>query len=338
MDHLTINEPAPRTADTRINDTILAEQHWTPAAVEALFALPFNDLLFRAQQVHRVHFDANAVQLSTLLSIKTGGCPEDCGYCPQAARYHTGVENEDTLSVTDVVAAAQLARDNGATRFCMGAAWRGPKQRDLDKVVAMVKAVRGLGMETCATLGMLKPGQAAQLRDAGLDYYTHNIDTAADFYDKVITTRDYDDRLDTLAQVREAGLHVCCGGIVGMGETRAARAALISQLAGMDPYPESVPINNLVQVPGTPLHGTAALDPLEFVRTIACARISMPRAMVRLSAGRQAMGDAVQALCFLAGANSIFYGEKLLTTGNPDVANDQALFARLGLKPLQNPA
>ena len=338
MDHLTINEPAPRTADTRINDTILAEQHWTPAAVEALFALPFNDLLFRAQQVHRVHFDANAVQLSTLLSIKTGGCPEDCGYCPQAARYHTGVENEDTLSVTDVVAAAQLARDNGATRFCMGAAWRGPKQRDLDKVVAMVKAVRGLGMETCATLGMLKPGQAAQLCDAGLDYYNHNIDTAADFYDKVITTRDYDDRLDTLAQVREAGLHVCCGGIVGMGETRAARAALISQLAGMDPYPESVPINNLVQVPGTPLHGTAALDPLEFVRTIACARISMPRAMVRLSAGRQAMGDAVQALCFLAGANSIFYGEKLLTTGNPDVANDQALFARLGLKPLQNPA
>ena len=338
MDHLTINEPAPRTADTRINDTILAEQHWTPAAVEALFALPFNDLLFRAQQVHRVHFDANAVQLSTLLSIKTGGCPEDCGYCPQAARYHTGVENEDTLSVTDVVAAAQLARDNGATRFCMGAAWRGPKQRDLDKVVAMVKAVRGLGMETCATLGMLKPGQAAQLRDAGLDYYNHNIDTAADFYDKVITTREYGDRIDTLAQVREAGLHVCCGGIVGMGETRAARAALISQLAGMDPYPESVPINNLVQVPGTPLHGTAALDPLEFVRTIACARISMPRAMVRLSAGRQAMGDAVQALCFLAGANSIFYGEKLLTTGNPDVANDQALFARLGLKPLQNPA
>lgn len=333
MDHLTINEPALRNADT-----VTSDQRWTPAAVEALFALPFNDLLFRAQQVHRVHFDANAVQLSTLLSIKTGGCPEDCGYCPQAARHHTGVENEDTLSVTDVVAAAQLARDNGATRFCMGAAWRGPKQRDLDKVVAMVRAVRGLGMETCATLGMLKPGQAAQLRDAGLDYYNHNIDTAADFYDKVITTRDYDDRLDTLAQVREAGLHVCCGGIVGMGETRAARAALISQLAGMDPYPESVPINNLVQVPGTPLHGTAALDPLEFVRTIACARITMPKAMVRLSAGRQAMGDAVQTLCFLAGANSIFYGEKLLTTGNPDVANDQALFARLGLKPLQNPA
>ncbi len=333
MDHLTINEPAPRTADTTS-----ADQRWTPAAVEALFALPFNDLLFRAQQVHRAHFDANAVQLSTLLSIKTGGCPEDCGYCPQAARYHTGVENEDTLSVADVVAAAQLARENGATRFCMGAAWRGPKQRDLDKVVAMVKAVRGLGMETCATLGMLKPGQAEQLREAGLDYYNHNIDTAADFYNEIITTREYGDRIDTLAQVREAGLHVCCGGIVGMGETRAARAALISQLACMEPYPESVPINNLVQVPGTPLHGTAALDPLEFVRTIACARITMPKAMVRLSAGRQEMGDAVQALCFLAGANSIFYGEKLLTTGNPDVANDQALFARLGLKPLQNPA
>ncbi len=338
MDHLTINESAPRAADTGIAEPTAADQRWTPDAVEALFTLPFNDLLFRAQQVHRAHFNANAVQLSTLLSIKTGGCPEDCGYCPQAARYHTGVENEDTLSVADVVAAAQLARENGATRFCMGAAWRGPKQRDLDKVVAMVKAVRGLGMETCATLGMLKPGQAEQLRDAGLDYYNHNIDTAADFYDEIITTREYGDRIDTLAQVRDAGLHVCCGGIVGMGESRAARAALISQLACMEPYPESVPINNLVQVPGTPLHGTAALDPLEFVRTIACARITMPKAMVRLSAGRQEMGDAVQALCFLAGANSIFYGEKLLTTGNPDVANDRALFARLGLKPLQNPA
>ena len=325
MDTLTINDRAPTPADT---------PRWTVAAIEALFALPFNDLLFRAQQVHRAHFDPNAVQLSTLLSIKTGGCAEDCGYCPQAARYHTGVENQETLSVEEVVAAAQEAREKGATRFCMGAAWRGPKQRDLDQVVAMVRAVRGLGMETCATLGMLKPGQAEQLRDAGLDYYNHNIDTAADNYRNVITTRTYDDRIDTLAQVREAGLHVCCGGIVGMGETRAARATLIAQLANMEPYPESVPINNLVQVPGTPLHGTAALDPLEFVRTIACARITMPKAMVRLSAGRQQMGDAVQALCFLASANSIFYGEKLLTTGNPDVDNDQALFARLGLQPM----
>jgi biotin synthase len=325
MDTLTLNDRTAVSADT---------PRWTVAAVEALFALPFNDLLFRAQQVHRAHFDANAVQLSTLLSIKTGGCAEDCGYCPQSARYHTGVENQDLLSVDAVVAAARAAREHGATRFCMGAAWRGPKQRDLDKVVAMVKAVRGLGMETCATLGMLKPGQAGQLRDAGLDYYNHNIDTAADNYKNVITTRDYDDRIDTLDQVRDAGLHVCCGGIVGMGETRTARAMLIAQLANMEPYPESVPINNLVQVPGTPLHGTEALDPLEFVRTIACARITMPRAMVRLSAGRQEMGDAVQALCFLAGANSIFYGEKLLTTGNPDVDNDRALFDRLGLQPM----
>ena len=325
MDTLTLNDRTAVSADT---------PRWTVAAVEALFALPFNDLLFRAQQVHRAHFDANAVQLSTLLSIKTGGCAEDCGYCPQSARYHTGVENQDLLSVDAVVAAARAAREHGATRFCMGAAWRGPKQRDLDKVVAMVKAVRGLGMETCATLGMLKPGQAGQLRDAGLDYYNHNIDTAADNYKNVITTRDYDDRIDTLEQVRDAGLHVCCGGIVGMGETRTARATLIAQLANMGPYPESVPINNLVQVPGTPLHGTEALDPLEFVRTIACARITMPKAMVRLSAGRQEMGDAVQALCFLAGANSIFYGEKLLTTGNPDVENDRALFDRLGLQPM----
>jgi len=332
MDTLSVNErPAPAA------DNAETAPRWAVADVEALFALPFNDLLFRAQQVHREHFNPNAVQLSTLLSIKTGGCAEDCGYCPQAARYHTGVENQETLSVEAVVAAAQLARDKGATRFCMGAAWRGPKQRDLDKVVAMVKAVRGLGMETCATLGMLKAGQAEQLRDAGLDYYNHNIDTAADNYKNIITTRDYEDRIDTLAQVREAGLHVCCGGIVGMGETRTARAALIGQLANMSPYPESVPINNLVQVPGTPLHGTAALDPLEFVRTIACARITMPKAMVRLSAGRQEMGDAIQALCFLAGANSIFYGEKLLTTGNPDVENDQALFSRLGLQAM-NPA
>jgi biotin synthase len=336
MDTLPVNNPVNERAAFAA-DTSAPSGRWTVTAIEALFALPFNDLLFRAQQVHRENFDANAVQLSTLLSIKTGGCSEDCGYCPQAARYQTGVENQDMLSVDEVVAAARAARDHGATRFCMGAAWRGPKQRDLDKVVAMVKAVRGLGMETCATLGMLKPGQADQLRDAGLDYYNHNIDTAEDNYSNVITTRDYGDRIDTLTQVREAGMHVCCGGIVGMGETRTARAKLIAQLANMDPYPESVPINNLVQVPGTPLHGADKLDPLEFVRTIACARITMPKAFVRLSAGRQELGDGVQALCFLAGANSIFYGEKLLTTGNPDVENDRALFSRLGLKPL-NPA
>lgn len=328
MDSSYLNEIPASAADKPAN--IL----WSVAAIEALFALPFNDLLFRAQQVHREHQPANAVQLSTLLSIKTGGCPEDCGYCPQAARYHTGVENEPMMNVDDVVAAAKQAREHGATRFCMGAAWRSPKQRDLDKVVEMVKAVRGLGMETCATLGMLKPGQAGQLREAGLDYYNHNIDTAEDNYANVISTRDYADRIDTLEQVRDAGMHVCCGGIVGMGESREARAKLIAQLANMDPYPESVPINNLVQVPGTPLNGSDKLDPLEFVRTIACARITMPKAMVRLSAGRQELGDAVQALCFMAGANSIFYGEKLLTTGNPDVENDRALFSRLGLKPL----
>ena len=316
-------------------DKALAGERWTVERIEALFELPFNDLIYRAQTVHRRHFDPNAVQLSTLLSVKTGGCPEDCGYCPQAARHHTGVENQDLLGVDEVVAAARAAKRSGATRFCMGAAWRGPKQRDLDQVIAMVKAVRGLGMETCATLGMLKEGQAEQLKAAGLDYYNHNIDTAPEFYGEIISTRTQHDRLDTLEHVREAGLHVCCGGIVGMGESRTSRAALIAQLANMDPYPESVPINNLVQVEGTPLHGTAALDLLEFVRTIACARITMPKAMVRLSAGRQEMPEGIQALCFIAGANSIFYGEKLLTTGNPDVEADRALFAKLGLHPLQ---
>jgi biotin synthase len=306
---------------------------WSRGEVLALLDLPFPELMARAGAVHREHFDPREVQVSTLLSIKTGGCPEDCGYCPQAARYHTGVENEDTLSVDDVVAAAKVARDNGATRFCMGAAWRGPKQRDLDKVIDMVKAVRGLGMETCATLGMLKDGQAEQLKDAGLDYYNHNLDTAPEFYGSIIKTRTQEDRLDTLASVRDAGLHVCCGGIVGMGETRRVRAGLVAQLANLDPYPESVPINNLVQVEGTPLAGTAALDPLEFVRTIACARITMPTARVRLSAGRQQMSEAVQALCFLAGANSIFYGEKLLTTDNPEAGADRALLKKLGMRP-----
>jgi biotin synthase len=325
MDTLSQNADAAVVADKP--DAV----RWTVDQVEALFNLPFNDLIYRAQTVHRQHFDANAVQMSTLLSIKTGGCPEDCGYCPQAARYHTSVENEDMLSVDDVVAAARAARDNGATRFCMGAAWRGPKQRELDRVLGMVKAVRELGMETCATLGMLKEGQAEQLKEAGLDYYNHNLDTAPEFYGNIISTRTQNDRHDTLDKVRAAGIHVCCGGIVGMGETRRTRAALLVEIANLDPYPESVPINNLVQVEGTPLHGTAALDPLEFVRTIACARITMPKAMVRLSAGRQEMSEGIQALCFLAGANSIFYGDKLLTTGNPEAERDRALMQKLGL-------
>jgi biotin synthase len=307
--------------------------HWPLDAVEALFALPFNDLIYRAQSVHREHFDPTLVQLSTLLSIKTGGCPEDCAYCPQAVRYHTGIPNEPLLSLDEVIAAAKAAKANGASRFCMGAAWRGPKQKNMDQVLDMVKAVKRLGLETCATLGLLKDGQAEQLREAGLDYYNHNLDTAPDFYGDIISTRTQQDRLETLERVREAGLHVCCGGIVGMGETRTQRAALIAQLANLDPYPESVPINNLVPVQGTPLAGTPQLDPLEFVRTIACARITMPKAMVRLSAGRQSVSEAMQALCFLAGANSIFYGEKLLTTGNPEAAADRGLLEKLGMRP-----
>ncbi len=304
------------------------------AEIAALFDLPFNDLMHRAQSVHRNHFDPNRVQLSALLSIKTGGCPEDCGYCPQAARYQTGVESEKLLDVQQVVNAAQRARENGATRFCMGAAWRGPKQRDLDPVLEMVRAVKALGLETCCTLGMLKEGQAEQLKQAGLDYYNHNLDTSPEFYGDIVTTRDYQDRLDTLARVREAHINVCCGGIVGMGETRLARAGLIAQLANLDPQPESVPINYLVQVEGTPLYGAAELDWTEFVRTLAVARITMPKSFVRLSAGREQMPEAMQALCFLAGANSIFYGEKLLTTSNPDADRDKALFKKLGITPL----
>jgi biotin synthase len=287
--------------------------------------------------VHRDHHPPGRVQLATLLSIKTGGCPEDCGYCPQAARYHTAVEESELLDVGAVRAAAQAAKAAGATRFCMGAAWRGPKQRDLEPVLAMVREVKALGLEACCTLGMLKEGQAEQLKQAGLDYYNHNLDTAPEFYGEVVTTRDYQDRLATLERVRDAGIAVCCGGIVGMGETRRQRAALIAQLANLDPPPESVPINHLVQVEGTPLAerfgGASALDPLEFVRTVAVARITMPASTVRLSAGRRELGEAVQALCFTAGANSIFYGDRLLTTGNPDVAADQALLARLGLSP-----
>jgi len=321
----------------RTGSPVPGAPRWTVEAVAALLALPFAELLFRAQEAHRAHHPANAVQLATLLSIKTGGCPEDCAYCPQSKRYATGLDEQALLGVDAVVEAARAAQAQGATRFCMGAAWRAPKERDLEPVLGMVRAVKALGLETCCTLGMLKDGQADALKAAGLDYYNHNLDTAPEFYGEIITTRDYQDRLDTLERVRGAGIHVCCGGIVGMGETRAERAGLIAQLANLDPYPESVPINHLVQVAGTPLAdrlgGSAALDPLEFVRTIAVARITMPKAMVRLSAGRRELGEAVQALCFLAGANSIFYGEKLLTTGNPDVDADRALFAKLGLVP-----
>jgi biotin synthase len=301
--------------------------------VLGLFELPFTELVYRAAAVHREHFDPAAVQLSTLLSVKTGGCPEDCAYCPQSRRYSTGVADEDVLPVDTVLEAARTAKANGASRFCMGAAWRGPKDRDLEKILPMVAGVKAMGLETCVTLGMLRPGQAERLREAGLDYYNHNLDTAPEFYGQIISTRTYQDRLETLERVRAAGINVCCGGIVGMGESRRDRAAMIAQLSSLDPYPESVPINALVAVEGTPLAQAQPLDPLEFVRTIAAARIAMPKAWVRLSAGRETMPEAVQALCFLAGANSVFYGEKLLTTGNPEAVRDRALFARLGLRP-----
>jgi biotin synthase len=308
---------------------------WTRAEVQALFDLPFGELLHRAHTVHREFHDPQAVQVSTLLSIKTGGCPEDCAYCPQAARYATGVKAEKLMSVDAVVARARAARDAGASRFCMGAAWRAPKDRDVAKVAEIVSAVKALGLQTCATLGMLTPPQAATLKGAGLDFYNHNLDSAPEFYGEIIQTREYQDRLDTLANVRDAGLRTCCGGIVGMGETVGHRAGLLQTLANLPAHPESVPINQLVQVPGTPLDGTAPLDPFDFVRTIAVARLVMPASVVRLSAGRAQMDDALQALCFHAGANSIFYGEKLLTTGNPDVAHDRALFARLGIRPME---
>jgi len=304
---------------------------WSVADIVALFELPFSDLMYQAQTVHRANFNPNAVQVSTLLSIKTGGCSEDCGYCPQAARYHTEVENEPLMKLEDVVAAAQEAKDNGASRFCMGAAWRGPKQRDLEPVLKMIAEVKAMGLETCATLGMLKDGQAEQLKEAGLDYYNHNLDTAPEFYGDVITTRTYQDRLDTLDRVRSQDIHVCSGGIIGMGETRNQRAGLLAQLANMERPPESVPINLLTQVEGTPLHGTEELDPFEFVRTIAAARITMPTSYVRLSAGRQSMSEGIQSMCFLAGANSIFYGEKLLTTANPEASTDKKLFEKLGI-------
>ena len=307
---------------------------WTRGEVRALFALPFNDLIFRAQSLHRTYFDAREVQISTLLSIKTGGCPEDCAYCPQSARYDTGVKAEKLMALNAVLDEARAAKAAGASRFCMGAAWREPKDRDLDSVCAMVEGVKGLGLETCATLGMLTRDQARKLKGAGLDYYNHNLDTSPELYGDIITTRTYQERLDTLAEVRAAGIAVCCGGIVGMGEGEADRAGLIATLAALDPHPESVPINALVRVTGTPLAEAATIDPLDFVRTIAVARITMPKSVVRLSAGREEMSDETQALCFLAGANSIFYGPKLLTTPNPAADHDRVLMARLGLKPM----
>jgi biotin synthase len=308
---------------------------WTREEIGALFDLPFPELMFRAQTAHRQHFDPTEVQISTLLSIKTGGCPEDCAYCPQSARYDTGVRAEKLMALERVLAEARAAKSAGASRFCMGAAWRSPKDRELDAVCEMVEAIKALGLETCATLGMLTAAQARRLKESGLDYYNHNLDTSPEFYGQIITTRVYQDRLETLDHVRAAGIHVCCGGIVGMGETRADRVGMIAALAGLPVHPESVPINMLVRVAGTPLGDEPMLDPLEFVRTIAVARITMPRAVVRLSAGREDMNEETQALCFLAGANSIFYGPKLLTTPNPERDRDRVLMEKLGLSPME---
>ncbi len=308
---------------------------WTREEIGALFDLPFPELMFRAQTAHRQHFDPTEVQISTLLSIKTGGCPEDCAYCPQSARYDTGVRAEKLMALERVLAEARAAKSAGASRFCMGAAWRSPKDRELDAVCEMVEAIKALGLETCATLGMLTAAQARRLKESGLDYYNHNLDTSPEFYGQIITTRVYQDRLETLDHVRTAGIHVCCGGIVGMGETRADRVGMIAALAGLPVHPESVPINMLVRVAGTPLGDEPMFDPLEFVRTIAVARITMPRAVVRLSAGREDMNEETQALCFLAGANSIFYGPKLLTTPNPERDRDRVLMEKLGLSPME---
>ncbi len=320
----TESDRAPLSAGLRFD--------WRLDEIEALYDMPFNDLLFRAQSVHREHFDPNAVQVSTLLSIKTGGCPEDCGYCPQSVHHEASVPAEKLMDIDAVVEAARNARQAGASRFCMGAAWRNPRGRNFERVLEMVERVRAEGLETCVTLGMLDAGQSQQLKAAGLDYYNHNLDTSPEFYGEIISTRTYEDRLETLQHVRNAGINVCCGGIVGMGEARGDRASLLQQLACQAPHPESVPVNLLVRVEGTPLADESALDPFEFVRTIAVARILMPQSHVRLSAGRESMSDELQALCFLAGANSIFYGEKLLTTPNPDAAHDRQLFERLGLK------
>ena len=329
------HEPSPAVATPDIKELARGNvrNDWTLAEVRALFELPFNDLMHAAQGAHRAHFDPNAVQISTLLSVKTGGCPEDCSYCPQSIRYDTDVNNDPLLELNEVVEQATLAKAKGATRFCMGAAWRSPKPKQIEQINRMVKAVSDLGMETCATLGMLKPEQAEQLKEAGLDYYNHNLDTSERHYEKIITTRTYQHRLDTLEAVRDAGLKVCCGGIVGMGEDALDRAQLLHTLATMVEHPGSVPINQLVQVEGTPLDGSEEVDALDFVRMIAVARILMPASHVRLSAGREEMSDETQALCFLAGANSIFYGEKLLTTANPEADKDRALMGKLGLQP-----
>lgn len=307
---------------------------WTREELRALFALPFPELLFRAQSVHRMHFDPREVQISTLLSIKTGGCPEDCAYCPQSASYETGVKANKLMDVDAVLADAKAAREAGATRFCMGAAWRSPKDKDLEFVCEMIEGVKALGMESCVTLGMLTGEQAIRLKDAGLDYYNHNIDTSPEYYNEIITTRTYEDRLNTLANVRDAGIHVCCGGIVGMGEELEDRVGMLHTLATLPVHPESVPINMLMQVEGTPVSKGQSLDPLDFVRTIAAARIAMPKSMVRLSAGRENMSEEAQALCFIAGANSIFYGPKLLTTANPKQDQDRQLLAKLGMNPM----
>jgi len=326
---LAAHDPSTLSALSRVR------HDWTRAEIAALFALPFPELLFRAQSIHRQYFDPSEVQISTLLSIKTGGCPEDCAYCPQSARYQTGVGAEKLMARDDVLAEARAAKTAGASRFCMGAAWRSPKDRDLAQVCEMVASVKALGLETCATLGMLTAAQAHALKRAGLDYYNHNLDTSPEFYGEIITTRVYQDRLETLEHVRDAGIHVCCGGIVGMGESRTDRVGMIAALASLPAHPESVPINLLMRVAGTPLADQPPLDPLEFVRTIAVARITMPQSVVRLSAGREDMSEETQALCFLAGANSIFYGPKLLTTANPERDCDRALMEKLGLSPMQ---
>ncbi|MFA7290759.1 MAG: biotin synthase BioB [Rhodocyclaceae bacterium] len=327
-----VQAPSVSTSASAIGASGIAK--WSVAEIEALFDLPFMDMVWRAQQVHRQHFDANEIQRSTLISVKTGGCSEDCGYCSQSARNKAELEREKLMPVEEVVAAAKAAKAKGASRFCMGAAWRGPKEKDLEPVLDMIREVKALGMQTCVTLGMLKDGQAEKLADAGLDYYNHNLDTAAEFYGQVISTHTQQDRIDTIGEVRKAGINVCSGGIIGMGESRKNRAALIAQLANLNPAPESVPINNLVAIPGTPMAATKGVDNFEFVRTIAAARITMPTSFVRLSAGRDEMSEEMQALCFLAGANSMFYGDKLLTTGNPDIDRDQALFEKLGLRPI----